>query len=227
MATRIFSTLRPRVAGFCVAVGLSPRRTGWLRGFLRATFVVALASSTATNSFADDARSSVMAAQRAQLDQKSYHIDSTIESGIPPKRTTAVVEVVAPDRFRMVQGNRETLVVGKETFVRVGGKWTRSPVNLAGLIAQFRNPKSLEALSNEASKGFAVAGSESVNGTLADIYTYVSDFAGVHSDIKLWVSRSSHLPVKQEIVSSGKFGTVKTSQVLRYVDGIVIERPAV
>ena len=108
------------------------------------------AGGAAVISAGDNPHDVMMKAMRAQLDAKSYRVHVTTSMGGGPANNM-VIEYVAPDRYRMVNeaqgGKQEFVIVGNAAYIKgPNGQWVRSPVGVADIIKQFRDPKMLEEM---------------------------------------------------------------------------------
>lgn len=124
------------------------------------------------------------------------------------------MEFVAPDRYR-VHSTRgpETIIVGDDAWMDVGGKPMKVPMPVGRMVAQFRNQKTMQQL--ESGMVVTDAGADSVDGEAAHAYAYkITD--PITADMKLWVSDKTGLPL--QIESKGSFmGHAATTRV-RYRD---------
>jgi hypothetical protein len=174
-------------------------------------------------------------ATRAQLDAKSYraNIKNTSSNG---STNTMLVEYAAPDHYHMVArmqaGGRDTtmeyIVVGKDTFMKMGGgAWRRFPVDMSQMIAAFRDPKFIEELAKTSDMKFV--GADTLDGVPMLVYEYTMNNAmgtNIKSHAKTWVAVSDGLPRKSE--SEGEFSGVKTKSEVTmsdYNSDIKIEPP--
>ena len=128
-----------------------------------------------------DPRADVTKAMRASLAAKSYRsrIVTTSSSG---SNRTMTAEFVAPDRMRMTTEmdmpgrgavKNETIVIGKETFVKAGdAPWQKNPLGMGDLLAQFRDPKAIDAIAEKAQVKYL--GTETLSGAPMLVYQYTS-----------------------------------------------------
>ncbi len=179
----------------------------------------------------------IMNAQLAQLKVKAFRARTTITDA-NGTAITNTVEYVPPDRAHLIQSNgMETIVIkGVGTYVKRGGTWALSPIDLSSsLFAQF-DPKALEDLRNQIiSQQVTLVGPDLLNGKPMLVYQYNTLVKGIGpggSDIKgtskLWVGATDGLPYRQEMVQDsvttqgGKTNTVSTYE---YDPSITIEKP--
>lgn len=143
----------------------------------------------------------------------------------------AKVQYQAPDRYRITtslpSGNSsvEMVMIGKDTYMRIGSKWQTMPG--AGAGSQMRsmidvfNEKNFELL-----KEVKYVGEDSVNGTTAYKYTYDSNLptGGSPFTSTVWIGKSSGLPMK--IYVEYRSGSLKNVTVNYDTDtGVSIEKP--
>lgn len=122
---------------------------------------------------------------------------------------------VAPDRYQIVTGSdgmRQT-IIGDDAYTVIEGRTMKLPVPVGKIVGQYRNPSTLKQLE----KGMSVtpAGSDSVDGELADAYTYTIT-EPMKADVKVWISQKSGLPI--QIESQGRFMGVKSTTRVKYYD---------
>ena len=186
-----------------------------------------------------DPRGALAESLNSMLAAKSYR--ARVVSSSPQGATNIVAEFVAPDRFHLTtdlqipgQGNtkHETIVVGKDTYVKMGNTpWRKFPVNLGDMISKFRDPKVVAELSKGADVKFI--GADTLDGTPTFIYQYTfnsaenKDFKGTS---KTWVGVTDNLPRKTETEGEMNLGgkPVMTKTTISYSDfgsDIKIEPP--
>ncbi|MBA3243524.1 MAG: hypothetical protein H0T60_20055 [Acidobacteria bacterium] len=172
---------------------------------------------------------------RSQLDAKSYRarMEQSASNGT---NITMQVEHVSPDRDHVVMDAKtggqntkvEYIIVGKDTYTRMGdGPWTKSPMDMGGMLNSFRDPKVIEDLTKGAEVKFI--GPDTLGGMPMLVYQYTLDnFGGVamKSVTKTWVAVSDGMPRKSE--SDGEFQGTKSKTFITYSDynaDIKIELP--
>ncbi|MER3632902.1 MAG: hypothetical protein C4325_12750 [Blastocatellia bacterium] len=139
------------------------------------------------------------------------------------------LEYVAPDKYRFVSGSGPTagiefVIIGKQTFIKSGGKWNRTPVDIRSKIPSVRELleeqeiRSLRSITREAD--------EVRDGTAAAIYVYqgASPAKSISYRSRLWVDKATGLPLK--VVVEYDSGDRK-SMTIKYdtVTPITIEPP--
>jgi hypothetical protein len=187
-----------------------------------------------------DPRGDLTKAMSAMLAAKSYRA-RMVSSSSNGTNSTTVIEFVAPDRFHMTTESdvpsrgpmkRETLVVGNETWMKMGDSpWQKFPVNMGELITQFRDPKVIDELTKGADVKFI--GPDVVDGAPTMVYQYTLNEPqekGFKSTAKTWVGVTDNLPRKTE--SEGEMNImgkqVNTKTNVTYSDygaDIKIDRP--
>lgn len=143
--------------------------------------------------------------------------------GQMPMRTE--LEFVTPDRYRIRSGNAmEMIVIGKTTWMKVGEKWQKMPMQLDSTIADMRT-----AFNKEGMKWFSdvkYTGDDTVDGKPAYIYTYQGKGPNNvgENDSKLWIAKSDGLPLKIEAIY--KSGNLKSMTIeYDYETPVAIEPP--
>ncbi len=85
-----------------------------------------------------------------------------------------------------------TIYDGSKIYVQVDGKWHNSPMTVQETIDQMNESR------KKAKSTCESAGSETVDGVAATVYTVHSVTERGISDTRLWVSDSSGLPLKAD-----------------------------
>lgn len=133
---------------------------------------------------------------------------------------------IAPDRYHIVNpGSAEMIVIGKETYVKANGKWSKIPVNLGESIPNIRDSFTEEAL--KSLKNVEYTGEDTVDGKNALVYKYTGDASGKSGNYtsKLWVGKINGLPLKMEVeYTDGPLKRMTT--VYDYESRVTIEPPA-
>ena len=199
------------------------------------------APAGATTTAGANPRAELTDAVKAQLNAKSYRarLDSSSSNGMTG---TTLIEFVAPDRFHMTQNSQlpgrgnvrqEIIIVGKDTWMRMGdAAWQKFPVDVGQIIAQFRDPKVLDELTQSADIKFV--GADTVDGTPALVYEYTIKGElgkGIKNTAKTWIGVADSLPRKTETEGELEFmgKPLKTKTSITYSDynaDIKIEPPA-
>jgi hypothetical protein len=169
----------------------------------------------------------VMNAMRAQLAGGPYRATSTIDSAGTITEMTA--EVIPPDTMhvKIGGGNLELIMVD-------GTLWSKSPDapwvqmggadSMQGILDSIRGQIDDSMVSN-----VQLVGSEPVYGEATDVYSFTSILGegdtAVTSDTKLWISKTTGLPVRMEATSNAGGVATHTIQTIEYDDTITIEAP--
>jgi hypothetical protein len=108
-----------------------------------------------------------------------------------------------------------------------GAAWTQmgSPDMMQSIFDSIHGQVDTGSLSN-----VQYVGAEPVMGVATDVYSFTSTLGGgedvVTSDVKLWISKVSGLPVRMESTGTGMGTTTHTIQSIEYDSTITIEAPA-
>jgi len=145
--------------------------------------------------------------------------------GEKDKEVKTDMEFVAPDRFRIKTGpGLETIVIGKEMYVSMQGKFIKLPGAMPTSIPNLR-----ETFNKEGRQWFSdvrYVGEEAVDGKPAYVYEYKNkgpDKLG-ENDSKIWVAKDGGLPLRIE--SKFKNGNFKSMTIeYEYDPNITIEVP--
>jgi outer membrane lipoprotein-sorting protein len=162
---------------------------------------------------------------QAQLNAKSLRASMTNTSS--QGTYTATLEYASPDRYRMVSPQGEMIAVGNDAYMKAGGRWVKSPVNVGQLINQFRDPKVVEEMRR--TTDIKYVGTDMLDGQSMFVYEYALNEAtakGAKSRAKTWISPADMLPRKTEV--DGEVGGIKSHTTITYSDynsDIKIEPP--
>ncbi|HVJ62958.1 MAG TPA: hypothetical protein VM555_09620 [Tahibacter sp.] len=154
---------------------------------------------------------------------KSFRADVT---DVNKQQPISTMMFVAPDRYhiRTGQGGTEQTIIGDDAYTTIEGRTMKLPIPVGKIIGQYRNQATLAQL--EQGMTVTSAGSDSVDGELADAYSYTIT-EPVKADVKVWISQKSGLPI--QIESQGRFLGVKSTTRVKYYDfddaGIRIDAP--
>lgn len=160
------------------------------------------APSTGTKSTAGaDPKADIVAASKKFIALPSFSakMDGTGTTALQSK-----VEYVAPDRFHIsylggTGAGMEMIMIGKQTYMKSGGNWIKSPVALGESIPNLRDSFTEEGLKTLDEAKFE--GEDTVDGKPALVYSYknVTPKGGYPFHSKIWVGKSSGLPMKIEV----------------------------
>lgn len=147
-------------------------------------------------------------------------------SDVAKGQQISTMAFVAPDRYHIRAGNdaNEQTIIGDDAYMVIDGRTMKLPMPVGKIVGQYRNEATLRQL--EQGMTVTAAGSDSVDGELADAFSYtITD--PVKADVKVWISQKSGLPI--QIESSGRFMGVKSTTRVKYFDfdnaGIRINAP--
>lgn len=104
----------------------------------------------------------------------------------------------------------EAIYVDGVDYLFTDGKWMRSPISAQDELDQVR-----ETIKNVKVMSCRREGDESVGGVAAVVYTSHDENADAKSDARVWVAKSSGLPLRtDEVIDSGMGGKMHMS--IRY-----------
>lgn len=175
----------------------------------------------------DDPVAVVSNAMAAQFNGGPYRAVTTVESEGTITEMTA--EVVPPANMHIIigGGNMEVILLDGTLWSKTGGsEWMQmgSPEMMQGMFDMISGQIERSELTN-----VQFVGSEPVMGEQADAYTFTSTLGegeqAMVSEVKLWISQASGLPVRMESTSSGAGVTSKATQTIEYDSSITIEAP--
>lgn len=128
-------------------------------------------------------------------------------------RIVSTMEFVAPDRYRMkIPQGPAQIIVGDAMYTEINGKMMRLPVPGVGKItSQYRNEEFLREAESDMTVQALPDGE--VDGEPAKVYAYTVT-KPTKADAKVWISRSSGLPL--QIESSGTYMGKHSKTLLRY-----------
>ena len=132
------------------------------------------------------------------------------------------VSYVAPDRYSIKNGVMETVIIGKQTYMKLNGSWKKFPVDMASQIPNLR-----QAFTEEAMKGISNArylDDDTVDGKDAFVLEYDGDYKGVGAyTSSVWIGKDDGLPMKIEVRYSD--GALQTMTTDYDYDNVTIDPP--
>ncbi|HVF30319.1 MAG TPA: hypothetical protein VNA22_05080 [Pyrinomonadaceae bacterium] len=177
-----------------------------------------------------DARADVIRASKKFLSEADFAATMEAEGKTP---MSIELDYQQPDRFRMVnrgsggQAQSETIIIGRDMYMKLGERWQKLPGALGKSVPQIRemfDEKGLESLSD-----VKYIGEEAVNGQDAYLYSYRNDVTkGISQHpftSKIWVRAADGLPAKIEVTYEG--GELKTMSIVYDYDKTVSIEPPV
>jgi hypothetical protein len=160
-------------------------------------FVFSLLALLAAASVCAAPKDDVHAAFSKFLAAKTFRATVTdVKTG----QQVSAMEFVAPDRYHLHPGKGpDMIIVGDNGWMNMEGRMSKMPIPVGKIITQYRN----ERVQRELESGMSVAdaGADNVAGEAAHAYTYtVTD--PVKTDVKLWISDKTGLPLQIEAQGS-------------------------
>jgi hypothetical protein len=151
----------------------------------------------------------IRAAMQAQLESPRLRMVMNMELDGEPFTTT--IDYVFPDRFRLTQAEMDMIIIGDKTYQKVEEGWQMLEMNMGAMISQFRNSDMIEGviLSN-----VQTLPDETLDGKPCAVYSYTQNFEGMMSQDKLWIEKSTGLPLKLE--SEGEILDTHSKSVILY-----------
>jgi hypothetical protein len=133
------------------------------------------------------------------LKVKSFRAAITEEVTGQPK-VDGSIEYVAPDKYHItLPGLGEFINIGKDSYIKIGPAWTKSPGAGGGSLFDAASIQStLDSFKNNSKKG----GTDTVNGVKCQIYT-VTDTSGSTTEVCV----ANGLPVRMVIKSTSSTTT--------------------
>jgi len=111
------------------------------------------------------------------------------------------VDYVAPDRFHVTYlggtgAGLEMIIIGNQTYMKSGGKWTKMPGTSGGSVPTLRDSFTEEGLKSLSETKFE--GEDSVEGKPALVYSFknVTPKGDYGFNCKMWVNSQTGLPMK-------------------------------
>jgi hypothetical protein len=179
-------------------------------------------SKTAPMTASADPRADVTKAMRASLAAKTYRSRMVTTSSSGSNRTMTA-EIVAPDRMRMTTEmdmpgrgtlKNETIIIGKETYVKAGdAPWQKNPLGMGDLLAQFRDPKAIDAIAEKAEVKYL--GTDTLSGAPMLVYQYtIKDLLGPGKDgvTKIWIGAADSL--QHQVESESDVDPLNTGKMI-------------
>jgi hypothetical protein len=126
-------------------------------------------------------------------------------------------EFVTPDRYRIINGPTEMIVIGQDAFLKTLGSWQRVATGLQSQMKAVRDPQMVEQLRQASEAKFIQP--DMLDSKPMLVYEYTSNnLMGVEGKItvKTWVGMFDGLPYKSEFES--ETGSRKAKGVLTWYD---------
>jgi hypothetical protein len=172
-----------------------------------------------------DAATIVTNAMAAQVSSGPYRATTVVNAD--GTVTEMVSEVAPPDQMHVVigGGNMELVLLGEALWSKTSDQpWVQmgSPEMMQGIFDTIEGQVDNATITN-----VQYGGSEPVMGEATDVYSFTSALADgtFSSDVKLWISTASGLPVRMESTSVAAGVTTTVVQTIEYDSSITIEAP--
>lgn len=175
---------------------------------------------------AGDPREELLASARKFKDLPFFAATLT---GDGVRNVNGRLEYVAPDKYRFLNiggptAGIEFVIIGKQTYIKSGGKWNRFPVDIGSQIPSVR--EFLEEQEIQRIKTIKRENDDTADGIPAAVYVYEGSTPSkaVHYRSRLWIDKATRLPIKLVVEYDG--GDLK-SMTITYdtTTPITIESP--
>jgi hypothetical protein len=169
----------------------------------------------AINAAKGDPHNGIAAAFQRAMSVQSFRVK--LETTANGRTGEIRYEFVAPDRYRMVNGPTETIVIGEQAYIKTMGSWQKVATGIGEQMRSIRNSELANQVREATNVTFVQ--SDTLNGTPTVVYSYVtSNLAGASgtSNNKTWVSLADGLPRKSEFASN--FGGFSSTGVMTWYD---------
>ncbi|MBI3426465.1 MAG: hypothetical protein HY011_26350 [Acidobacteria bacterium] len=156
----------------------------------------------------------------AKAYQKAFETNSyrvRLEATREDITATTTYEFVAPDRFRMITGPTELIVIGDAPFLKTLGSWQKATTGLQTQMKSIRDPQMVEKLRKSTDAKFAQP--DTLAGKPMLVFECsAKDLLGAEGATyaKTWIGVLDGLPHKAEF--EGMTGSVKTKGVMTWYD---------
>lgn len=184
-------------------------------------------STGSKSTFSGDAKADIVAASKKFIDLPAF---SAKMDGTGANEMHYKVEYAAPDKFRIAYlggtaAGMEMIIIGKQTYTKIGGRWNKSPAASGGSIANLRDSFTEEGLKTLDLAKFE--GDDTVDGKPALVYSYknVTPKGGDPFKSKIWIGKNTGLPIKIEV--NYEKGTLKQMTINYDTDSPVTIEPPV
>lgn len=138
-----------------------------------------------------------------------------------------LMEHVAPNRYYVKQPQGEVIVIGRDSYINRGGQWEKAGIDLSGMLNSQAKLVTEEALNGI--KDAQKVGEEKFKGKDAIIYSYKTEGEeeGESAATKVWIDKSTGLPLRIDVEGKVNGQTQKVSSVYDYDKKVIIEAPKV
>jgi len=153
---------------------------------------------------ASDATEEIINALLALAEQDSFRVDQTISA--PDVNMVNEIEIIPPDRFRMVNSEMEMIIIEENAYINVAGQWMSVPGSgetIIGAYVFLKDQADAELFRSYVPEA-SYQGEVDLGGETARLYEFLlSDpsESGL-ANVQLWVDASDGLPRRQELTLS-------------------------
>lgn len=145
-----------------------------------------------------DPKADIVEASRKFIALKAF---SAKMEGMGQSEIKSQVDYLAPDRFHIsylggTGAGMEIIYIGNQTYMKTGGKWSKTPGDSNASIPNLRDSFTEEGLKTLTDVKYE--GEETVDGKPALAYTYknVTPKGGYPFSSKIWIGKGTGLPLK-------------------------------
>jgi len=168
-------------------------------------------------------RDDVIKASKKFTEQDSFQ--ATMD-GTGSKAIHMEIQYVAPDSYHIKNSPlMEIIIIGKSTYMKINGKWQKSPASLSDSIPKMRDAFTEEGLKSLGDVEYV--GEDSVSGKTALLYRYKGNTLKDETayDSKLWIGKDNGLPLKIEVEYPNSDLLKQMTTVYDYDTKVTIESP--
>ena len=169
----------------------------------------------AINAVKGDPHNSIVAGFQRASEAQSFR--AKLETTSNGRTSLISYEFAAPDRYRMVNGPTEMIVIGDQAYIKTMGAWQKVATGIGEQMKGIRSAE-LAAQVREATNVSFVQ-PDTLNGEPMVVYNYITTTLGAASGTsnnKTWVSLKDGLPRKSEFLSN--FGSFSSKGVMTWYD---------
>ncbi len=155
-------------------------------------------SSSASSTAGADPKEDIIQASKKFIALSAF---SAKMEGMGQTEIKSQVDYIAPDRFHIsylggTGAGMEIIYIGNQTYMKTGGKWTKSNGDSNSAIPTLRDSFTEEGLKSLSDTKFE--GEETVDGKPALVYSFknVTPKGDFGFNCKMWVGKQTGLPMK-------------------------------
>ena len=145
-----------------------------------------------------DPKADIIAASKKFIELPSF---SAKMEGTGQNELRMQVDYVSPDRYRVLHlggpaAGMETIMIGKQSYMKAGGKWQKMPVDIGSSIPTLRDSFTEEGLKTLTDVTFD--GDDIVDGKPALVYSYKNSTPEGNYPFtsKIWIAKAGGVPMK-------------------------------